>query len=53
MSVPKPCDKPQKLIANPRRSGFTKSLTTEKPTNAMAPRPRAVTICHVKSCQYT
>ncbi len=37
-SVPRPWDRPQKLITRPRAgAGATRSLTTEKPTEATAP----------------
>ena len=38
------------VIARPRRFGDTKSLITENPTEAMTPRPMAVTNCQRKSC---
>jgi hypothetical protein len=42
-SVPTPCERPQKLMTRPRRTGEIRSLTTEKPTEATAPRPTAAT----------
>ena len=39
--VPTPWDRPQKLIATPRRFGEIRSLTTEKLTEATPPRPNA------------